>query len=526
MSNGFRALPADSTDPCTAPNSAVHDVSGFSCGVIMKKKEPARARIENFGGNIQFTPQQIYAPRTEADVLEILNYHSGGKIRPVAGLHSWSDVILAEDVLVAMHNFNQLSVEQAADGSIIATVGAGLTLKELIPALREQAGMTLPVLPGALVQTLVGCISTATHGSGTASFSNYVTGVRMAAYDPNSGEAAIYDWESGPELRAARCAMGFMGIILSVKIRCVPDFSVLQKVERCQTMDEVLSVEKSYPLQEFALIPYRWSFVAVRRRPIRKRLAAENSFKSRLYRAYAYLIQDVLAHLALKLFLAFNNPAPVRWLNGSLGPILFLPGIEVIDSNENSLTRRHELFQHVEMELFVPASHLRAAVYLLQELLQVFAGEQNNVSPETTISLNEIGLLDELRTLQGTYTHHYPIYFRRVLPEDALISMTGNAQEAYYTISLFSFTPAHDAYYGMARYIAQVFNHMYGAFPHWGKHYPLWNNDIEMLFPELELFRSICHAVDPDGVFLNDFAQRVLGFTNPVGEAQQHWEAP
>jgi hypothetical protein len=46
----------------------------------------------------------------------------------------------------------------------------------------------------------------------------------------------------------------------------------------------------------------------------------------------------------------------------------------------------------------------------------------------------------------------------------------------------------------MARYIAQVFNHMYGAFPHWGKHYPLWNSDIEMLFPELDQFRSICHA--------------------------------
>jgi hypothetical protein len=49
----------------------------------MNTKEPSqRPGLENFGGNIQFTPQQIYAPRTEADVLEILNYHAGGKIRP------------------------------------------------------------------------------------------------------------------------------------------------------------------------------------------------------------------------------------------------------------------------------------------------------------------------------------------------------------------------------------------------------------------------------------------------------------
>ena len=193
----------------------------------MKTKSAAQARIENFGGNIQFSPRQIYAPRTEADVLEILNYHSGEKIRPVAGLHSWSDIILADNVLVAMHNFNQLSIEEDRAGSVIATVGAGLTLKELLPALQAEAGVTLPTLPGTLMQTLAGCISTATHGSGTPSLSHYVVGVRMAAYDPNTGEAAIYEWNNGPELRAARCALGYMGIILSVTIRCVPDYSVV-----------------------------------------------------------------------------------------------------------------------------------------------------------------------------------------------------------------------------------------------------------------------------------------------------------
>jgi hypothetical protein len=492
----------------------------------MKTKSAPPARIENFGGNIQFSPRQIYAPRTEGDVLEILNYHGGEKIRPVAGLHSWSDIILADNVLVAMHNFNQLSIEEDRAGSVIATVGAGLTLKELLPALQAEAGVTLPTLPATLMQTLAGCISTATHGSGTPSLSHYVVGVRMAAYDPNTGEAAIYEWNNGPELRAARCALGYMGIILSVKIRCVPDFSVLQKIERCETIDEVLLVEKSFPLQEFVLIPYAWKFIAVRRRPVRRRPGVENSFKTRLYRFYSRMVQDWLAHAVLKLFLAFNNPGPARWMMKNIVPRAFLPGLEVVDSSVNSLTRRHELFQHVEMELYVPASHLRAAVYLTQELLQVFAGERQEVSPETAISLNEIGMLEVLYTLRGSYLHHYPINFRRVLPEDALISMTGNAQEAYYTISFFCYANQREPFFSMARYIAQVFNHMYGAFPHWGKHYPLWNSDIEMLFPELDQFRSICHEVDPDGVFCNDFAQRVLGFPDRVEEISQQWETP
>jgi hypothetical protein len=492
----------------------------------MKNKRAGQDRIENYGGNIQFTPRQIYAPRTEADVLEILNYHAGGKIRPVGRLHSWSDVILGEDVLVVLHHFNQLSIERDAGGEVIATVGAGMTLQELLPALRDEAGVTLPAIPGALMQTLAGAVSTATHGSGTASLSHYVVGVRAAAYDPSTGQAVIYDWEDGPELRAARCGLGFLGVILSIRIRCVPDYSVLQKVERCRTIDDVLSLEKSYPLLEFSLLPYAWEFMAFCRRQVRKRLSVENSFKTRLYRTYKLVIQDAIAHTVLKLFLAFRNPAPLRWLLKSFMPGVFLPGVEVVDSPDRALTRRHDLFQHVEMELYVPASHLRAAIHMTYELLQVFAGQKDEVNAELAYSLQEIGLLAPLQTLRGSYTHHYPIHFRRVLPEDTLISMTGNAQEAYYTISFFTYKKPLESFLAVTRYIAQAFNLMYGAFPHWGKHFPLWNKDIEMLFPELESFRSICHAVDPDGVFGNDFAQRVLGFPDRVHEAPEPSEAP
>jgi len=492
----------------------------------MSKPDSSRDRLENFGGNIQFTPQQIYAPRTEADVLEILNYHGGGRIRPVGGLHAGSEIILAEDVLVSLSHFKQFAIEQAPDGAVIATVGAGLTLKELLPLLRAEGGVTLPTMPDTLVQTLAGGISTAAHGSGAPSLSHFVVGVRMAAYDPATGQATIYDWQDGPELRAARCALGFMGVILSLKMRCIPDFSVLQKVERCKTLDDVLAVEKSYPLQEFALIPYAWDFIALRRRPLRKRPAAETSLKTRLHRMYERVVQDGLSPLPLMLFLSFRNPSPLRWYLKAVLPRLFLPGSQTIDTPERVLARRKDLFQHTEMELYIPSSHLRAAVYLTQELLQVLAGERESVSPETAFSLREIGLLDILFTLRGRYQLHSPVLFRRVLPEDTLISMTGNAQETYYTVSFFDYHKPPEAFFEAAGFIAQVFNLMYGAFPHWGKYFPLENNDIEMLFPELDQFRSICHAVDPDGVFLNDFARRVLGFTDPVGEIPPQTEAP
>ncbi len=43
--------------------------------------------INNFGRNITLTAGNCYAPRTEAEVLEILNRHRGAQIRCRGRLH-------------------------------------------------------------------------------------------------------------------------------------------------------------------------------------------------------------------------------------------------------------------------------------------------------------------------------------------------------------------------------------------------------------------------------------------------------
>jgi xylitol oxidase len=53
----------------------------------------------------------------------------------------------------------------------------------------------------------------------------------------------------------------------------------------------------------------------------------------------------------------------------------------------------------------------------------------------------------------------------------------------------------------------------YGARPHWGKVCPLPASEIAKLYPRLPEFRRQCAAVDPHGVFVNDFARHTLGFS-------------
>ena len=42
---------------------------------------------------------------------------------------------------------------------------------------------------------------------------------------------------------------------------------------------------------------------------------------------------------------------------------------------------------------------------------------------------------------RGTYFQHYPFFFRRVLPEDTLISMVSRTEEPYFSISVFTYLP-------------------------------------------------------------------------------------
>ena len=58
--------------------------------------------------------------------------------------------------------------------------------------------------------------------------------------------------------------------------------------------------------------------------------------------------------------------------------------------------------------------------------------------------LKRIGLLTQIEDRCGSYTHHYPICIRRVLPDDTLISMTSDGAEPYYALSFISYARPAD----------------------------------------------------------------------------------
>jgi FAD/FMN-containing dehydrogenase len=447
--------------------------------------------IVNFGGNLRFTPRHFYAPATEAEVLDILNRHAQGKVRVIGALHSWSPAVVCADAIVDLRHFDSVTVERDADGNVWATVGGGCRIKHLLRKLHGLGDVTLPTIGLITEQTIAGAIATATHGSGRHSLSHYMAELRVAAYDPATGTACIYTWSDGVELLAARCAVGCMGIVLSVRFRCVPRYEVEETMVPCATLDEVLAGETDYPLQQFYLVPHLWTYFVQRRREAvgfqrRRRLSAN------LYRAWWFVSIDVGLHAVLKLLASVvQSPAAIRFFYRRVLPRLILTNTTVVDHADRMLVMEHELFKHLEIEIFVPAKHLRAATAFVQDVLRAFDGTAPPADPE-------------LAPYHGTFTHHYPVTFRRVLPDDALIAMTGGADEPYYAISFITYVEPRDAFYALAGYLARSMVERFQARLHWGKYFPLTDAEAASAYPRLGEFRAICQRVDPNGVFRNE----------------------
>jgi FAD/FMN-containing dehydrogenase len=348
--------------------------------------------------------------------------------------------------------------------------------------LDRQGGFTLPSVGLISEQAIAGAIATGTHGSGKHSLSHYVSAVRLATYDPDSGAPVIRTISAGDELRAARCSLGCLGIVLSVQMQVRPQYFVEEHLRQYQTLDEVLAAEEQYPLQQFFLIPWRWTYLAQHRREV----PGPRSLLAPLYRAYWFTTLDIGLHLLLQILVkVLRSPALIRAFFRWLALWTVIRGWRVVDRSQDQLIMEHELFRHIEIELFVARSKLAPALDFVRETIE---------------------------SSRSSYTHHYVICIRKVLPDDTLISMSSGLEEPSYAISLISYArPSQRAgFFGFAEFLTHEMSRRFDARPHWGKYCPLTSEEAEQLYPRLGEFRAICRQADPHGLFRNNWTAHIV----------------
>ncbi len=443
----------------------------------------------------------MLAPSSEKELLAVLVENADLPIRVVGSNHSWSPLVKTQGTVLDMSNFAGVAVH-GEGGSEVVTVGAGCTIKKLLRELNKR-GLTLPSIGLITEQTIAGATATGTHGSGGHSLSHYILSVRIARYRGDGSEAEIVNVDTGDELRAARCALGCMGVIVSITLPCVPQYYVEESMERLYSIDDVVDREKSWPLQQFYLIPHSWNFVLQKRRVTSERRPGA---VSKLYRAYWLLVIDIGLHIGIKLTASLLQSAgAVSFFFRRVASLLVFENWNVTDRSDKQLTMNHHWFRHLELELFVPADALKPALRLVEEVLKVAHDRDHALDGPVSERLQSATLSGGLQELPGRYTHHYPICVRKILADDTLVSMCSGGD--WYAISLITYREPRDEFFAVVTYLAEAIDRLYGGRIHWGKWFPMDADHVARAYPELETFRQICHRFDPAGVFRNEFVR-------------------
>jgi len=192
----------------------------------------------------------------------------------------------------------------------------------------------------------------------------------------------------------------------------------------------------------------------------------------------------------------------------------------------------HELFRHVELELFVQKSQLSSALEFLKHVLVAVSKSTSEISPKFRTQLDDTDSMEQLERLRGRYCHPYPICVRKILPDDTLISMATNAtsrnplvqgshgtllaDEPWYSITLTNFQApkSREAFNLVAEMMTKCMSELFGARPHWGKLNSLSTEELRSLYPAFDTFREICDKSDPQGAFRNAWTKRLLDSVN------------
>jgi L-gulonolactone oxidase len=406
-------------------------------------------------------PRVFLRPRSREQLAE--DVAAAAKVRVVGSGHSFTAAALTDGTMLSLERLTRVLDADPASG--LVRVQAGIDLYRLSRELHLQ-GLALPNLGDIDVQSLAGAIATGTHGSGARlpNLSAQVEAVELVLAD--GSERTL---EGGDLLRAARVGLGALGVVVAVTLRCVPSFK-LRGVDRPEPLDDVLaSLDERAQADHFEFWTFPHSPLALTR--TNTRTDADRKGPSRTRGWFEDVLMDNHAFALL-------NRIGRRWPRA-------IPAINRAASRAASRRERVDwsfrifasprLVRFTEMEYAVPRAAGADAVRGAREIL-------------------------------ARHPVSFPVEFRLVAADDALLSPAYGRDSAYVAVHVFE---------GMAweapfREVEALMSSL-GGRPHWGKWSFLGADALAPRYPEWAAFQAARAELDPGGKFENTWVTRTLG---------------
>jgi FAD-linked oxidoreductase len=431
---------------------------------------PARfPRWRNWGGNFECRPAAIHAPTTIDQLRAIVlgAAAEGKRVRPVGSGYSYTRLAQTDEVMVSLDGW--AGIERIDREQGIAVIRSGTTLRRIERELAE-AGYAFENLGDINRQTLAGAVATGTHGTGIGlgNMSTQVDALEMVTAD---GRVVTITRSDGDLFRAAAISLGALGIVTRIWLRVLPLYW-LQIERRRETLaaiagslDTRVRANRNF---EFFWFPasdlvYSKTMNLTGRGPDRGR-------------SLGHWLNDLInENLALWAVCELNHRRPA-WraavLNKAAG--LVPQGAATCRADVAYATER--LVVHQEMEYAVPADRAVTVLAHLDRLLRHF--------PTRTM---------------------FPIEVRFTRADDLLLSPSCGRDVAYIAVHTW-WKEDHHEYFDAAEAVFLAA----GGRPHWGKLHGLAADRIAALYPTAPAFERERRQLDPRGMFLNRYLERLL----------------
>lgn len=428
-----------------------------------------RGRYANWSGDRRHETE-LATPATEEEVAELVV--GADAVRVVGAGHSFNDSLATSGTTISLDELSGvLDIDRETRR---VTAWAGTRLRDLTRALLDE-GLAVSSLASHDAQSLAGILSTDVHGTGAgpAHFSDHVVGLRLV-----DGTGALHDLSPDDELfRAAVGGIGAVGIITRVTIQCVDAFDLRQRssVEARswaeEHLDDLLRDHDhvsfyAYPFTQLLHV-HTWDSTTSRRSRFGRAREALNEAKVAIAAA---TVGDALAHLG--------------WLPRKADTAMRLQGATDLVLRSHEAFSRSQYHLHQELEVAIPQERVWSD---LEHVLEVY----ERMYAERRLPF----LLVEVR-------------FSPAGHDRSLLGPGSGRATAWLCLCCNQSGAVREYFDEIERWVTAT-----DARVHLGKWCEtLTAADIEQMHGRrYQRFRSLGATADPDGRFVNDFVERVLG---------------
>jgi len=428
--------------------------------------------VSNWARNQRCVPDAVYQPASAEEVARIVRqaHEAGQRVKVIGAGHSFTATAMTDGVMLRLDNMTQILNVDGETGQV--HVQAGATLHDFCRELHSY-GLALPNLGDIDVQSIAGAISTATHGTGFG-LGNLATNVVAMTLVNGKGEIVELN-EGDPRISIAAVGVGALGIVCEVVLQCVPSFR-LHAYETIEYLDDLLddipSFAESADHAEFFWMP------GARRCQVKRNQRTTEDIQRPGKAAYfrdKYVAEN----------LAFGTVCRVgrRW--PSLAPRiakLVSSSVSERDLIDDSFRvfASPRLVRFVEMEYGIPLECLPEAVQRVREV-----------------------------TKHLSFPSLFPIEVRVSAADDIALSTGFGRLNGWVAVHQYVGAP-YESYF---QQVADIMD-SYGGRPHWGKMHYLKAAQLCERYPRWGEFQQLRTTLDPDGIFRNEYADRVLGMPN------------